>query len=115
MTKAVVILEDDPDVREELEAALRHEGFVVHSAENGREGLYLLTRLGDSPLVLVDLMMPVLSGWHVIDWLQQIGSASPIIVITAVGDVAEVPGVAGFVRKPLNLDELLPLVHAHAA
>lgn len=35
--------------------------------------------------------------------------------MTALGDVAEVPGMVGFVRKPLKLDELLPLVHAYAA
>ena len=66
-------------------------------------------------VVLLDLKMPVLDGWEVLEWLRRIGSKAPVIVLSGAGDPASMPGVTAFVRKPLNLDELLPLVRSNAA
>jgi DNA-binding response OmpR family regulator len=115
MSRPIVIVEDDPDLREELRDALEAEGFDIHVAADGREALYLLVDLGGKAVVLLDLMMPVLSGWEMLEWLRRIGSGATVIVLSAVGDAASVPGVAAYVSKPVSLGVLIPLLHMHTA
>lgn len=114
MAHPVILVEDDPDLRDELEIALRTAGFDVHCAANGRDGLYLLARIGDRPVVVLDLMLPGMSGWEALDWMQRLGRTAPVIAISAVAGATHPPGAVAFLPKPLRLDELLPLVHKHA-
>ena len=109
--KTLLVVDDDTVTREAIGAVLRREGYNVISAPNGEEALAYL-RSGRHPdLILLDMLMPVLDGWH---FLQEIRAESappiPIIVVTATilsREWAEDHGCRGFVRKPIESDRLL--------
>ncbi len=111
-TKYVLILEDDPSIREAVAEVLALEGFHVAAAAHGREGLRLLAdRQPD--VILLDLQMPVMDGWAFARELQSRGLMIPTIVMTAAyrgAAWARETGAAAFVAKPFDLDELVALV-----
>ena len=120
-TKAVLIVEDDQDIRESLAEILQEEGYEVLLAENGQVALDLLleARTRDVPCcILLDLMMPIMGG---VEFLLTIQSRHreelakiPVIIATAKGSAnptrAELPAHAGFVRKPIDLDALFEAI-----
>jgi CheY-like chemotaxis protein len=94
----VLVVEDNDDVREVLGCLLRAHGFQVREAANGREALDLLTSEIQEPcLVLLDLMMPVMSGWQLLAELDETSchTSSEVIIISAVADRAAHPEEAG--------------------
>ena len=111
----VLIAEDDPSIRRMLALSLEREGYRTADACDGREALEAM-RAGEADLVLLDLMMPKVTGWEV---LAQRAAAPelrkiPVIVITAErGDgVAKVPtdGTCTLLPKPFELETLRALV-----
>jgi CheY-like chemotaxis protein len=80
-------------------------------AANGEEALRLLAAGPAPDLILLDMLMPVLDGWHFLERLRQEATRPPVVVTTAAGvlsrEWAEAHGCAGFVRKPVETDELL--------
>jgi two-component system response regulator CpxR len=112
----VLVVDDDVEIRETLTSLLQHEGYSVLRAENGVQALDQLRRLHPD-VVLLDLMMPVMSGWEVIEELQDTGEMGrvPIVVVSAMG----APGACACLRKPVDLEELLEVVErccaSHAA
>jgi two-component system alkaline phosphatase synthesis response regulator PhoP len=109
-------VDDEPAIVRGLEDNLRFEGYQTVSATNGEDGLALA--LSDAPdLVLLDIMMPKMSGWDVCRQLRGRGVDVPVIMLTARG--AEVDRVLGlelgaddYVTKPFSLRELLARVRA---
>src|SRR5262245_36830107 len=72
---SVLVVEDDDGIRESIVEILRDEGYLVHEASNGREALEQL-KDGQRPcVVLLDLMMPVMSGWQFLQEIQDTGMA----------------------------------------
>ena len=115
MEKRVLLVEDDLDLRDSVQDILESEGYEVIAAANGRQALdYLRSskERGDGPSVLVlDLMMPIVSGWQVLEAIQEDPDLElPVIVVSASGS-ARPDGVAAYLRKPFDLDELLGAVH----
>jgi len=112
----ILIADDEPEIVRGLEDNLRFEGYQTVSATNGQDALALA--LSDAPdLVLLDIMMPRLSGWDVCRELRRRGVDVPVIMLTARG--AEVDRVLGlelgaddYVTKPFSLRELLARVRA---
>jgi two-component system alkaline phosphatase synthesis response regulator PhoP len=112
----ILIVEDEPEMVRGLEDNLRFEGYQTLAATNGKEGLALALR--EAPdLVVLDIMMPELSGWDVLRALRQRGMDVPVILLTARGE--EVDRVLGlelgaddYVTKPFSLRELLARVRA---
>jgi CheY-like chemotaxis protein len=111
----LLVIEDDHDVLLSLEDALEAEGYRVITASNGREALAYL-RAGLRPdLILLDLMMPEVSGWafRAVQRADPVLAAIPVVVISGQGlsahDVAEL-GVAGYLPKPVDLEVLLHTV-----
>lgn len=106
-SRTVLVVDDDAEIRETLMALLEQEGYVVVGAANGEEALAALRRVHPS-LMLLDLMMPVMSGWEVLEELQETGelAETPIIVVSAMC----APGARACLRKPVDLDELLQAV-----
>lgn len=112
----ILIVDDEPEMVRGLEDNLRFEGYQTLAAANGRDGLQLaLTETPD--LILLDVMMPELSGWDVLRTLRQKGLDIPVIMLTARGE--EVDRVLGlelggddYVTKPFSLRELLARVRA---
>ncbi len=112
--KAILIVEDDRDIRESLQQILELEGYEVLTAANGREGLDVL-RGGKQPsMILLDLMMPVMNGWEFLEEQRkdQAISAIPVLVASAFGDRAKSLGTAAFIKKPIELDTLLSTVNS---
>ena len=118
-SKVVLVVEDDPDIREVLEEMLDAGGHRVLTASNGREALAVLDRVSTPCLVLLDLMMPVMSGFAFLEELTRRPDKERVNVIlisanAQVEQVARGNGVVGFVRKPFDLDDVLALVDDHA-
>jgi two-component system alkaline phosphatase synthesis response regulator PhoP len=112
----ILIVDDEPEMVRGLEDNLRFEGYQTLSAQNGKDGLALALR--EAPdLILLDVMMPQLSGWDLLRALRQKGLDVPVIMLTARGE--EVDRVLGlelgaddYVTKPFSLRELLARVRA---
>jgi CheY-like chemotaxis protein len=112
----VLVVDDDPDIREAVADVLSDEGYPIEMASNGREALDVLRAGKSKPhLILLDLMMPELDGWGFMAELEKLPELSsiPVIVFSAHGVNAETVAtlkVCGFLRKPLRLQDLLDLV-----
>jgi len=112
---SLLVVDDDHDILLSLQDVLEMEGYRVATATSGREALEAL-RGGLRPdLILLDLMMPDVSGWAFRAWQRsQAEFASiPVVIVSGQGlSAAEVArlGVAGYLPKPLDLDELLATV-----
>jgi CheY-like chemotaxis protein len=114
--KRILLVDDDPDIRDGIAEALEDEGFLVRLASNGREALDLLSHEKPLPdLILLDMMMPVMDGWAFREEQQKAAdlAAIPVVVFSAYdlpGDAASRLGVAGMLRKPVRLEQLLETV-----
>lgn len=118
--KAILIIEDDRDIRQSLGAILEEEGYPVVEAENGAVGLRELRDGHEVSLVLLDLMMPVMDGWAFCrEWEADAALAAiPVIIVSADGTTdrkAATCGANGYLRKPVQLDALLELAEKYAA
>lgn len=115
----VLVVDDDPDIRETLREVLDLEGVTVTTAADGRDAMEAL-RAGLGPsLIVLDLMMPIMSGWDVLAALRADRALAeiPVAVISAGGRTPP-PGATYFLKKPIDLDDLLDLVqgpHPHPA
>jgi CheY-like chemotaxis protein len=116
----VLVVDDDADIRETLCDLLADEGYRVAQAENGRDALALLAR-ADQPrpdLILLDLMMPVMSGLQFHEALiEQPALASiPVVFLSADSRAREKlpPGVE-YLGKPMELHTMLSLLRRHLA
>ena len=112
----ILIIEDDRAILQALEANLKAEGYQVESATDGVSGLER-ARDPSQDLVLLDLMLPRLSGEQICQTLRQEGVTTPILFLTAKGE--EEQRVAGFelgaddyVSKPFSMRELLGRIQA---
>lgn len=112
--KNILLVEDDEGIRETMAALLEDEGFVVLQAANGIEGLTKL-RSSDLCLVLLDLWMPIMNGWQLLEELRADPALAqlPVVVISAAGEQPPPPGTAAYLRKPIRLDVLLAAVEQH--
>jgi CheY-like chemotaxis protein len=121
MSKHVLVVEDDVDIRDALVGILRDEGYVAASAANGVEALDHLRSTAPRPsLILLDLMMPVMNGWQfrTAQKSDETLNEIPVVVISADASVkqkAESIGAHGFLKKPIELDALLDLVAKYCA
>jgi two-component system response regulator MprA len=114
----VLVVDDEPAVREALERALRLAGYEVELAVDGEEAL---VRLGLEPgaadLVVLDVLMPKLDGLEVCRRLRRLGNGVPILMLTARDDVDDRvagldAGADDYVVKPFALEELFARVRA---
>ncbi len=109
----ILVVDDDPRVREAIRWALEDEGFAVQTAGDGREALVEAAQHPPA-LVVLDLTLPVLRGDEVARTLRtEHGPSLPILVITADGEAhtkAEQAGAYAYLRKPFEVVELLAAV-----
>lgn len=114
--KTVMVVEDDPEIRESIEDVLVGEGYRVITAENGKVGLERLrAHENEKPcVILVDLMMPVMSGDEFVTRLRKEseGGDVPVVIVSALPeDASELGDLAqAYVKKPIALDDLLDAV-----
>jgi len=112
-----MVVEDDAETRELIAEVLRDDGYSVQTAANGAEALATLRTCSLSPtLILLDLMMPVMSGWQFLDEraTDQRLLRIPVLVLSAdpTRQLASSRGVVAVVGKPFDLPRLLKLVRA---
>lgn len=110
-TSTILLVEDEVDSREALRDLLELEGYRVRTATNGREALDAMSALGDDLcMVLLDLFMPVMDGWQVIDELRATGKldSTQIVIITSAAYRAPA-GIPVF-EKPLDMDKVMNAV-----
>ena len=114
--RKVLIVEDDAAIREALEEAITADGHAAVVARDGGEAVRLIAE-GAYDLVLLDIMLPVLSGYDVCRRIREKSRTVPIIMLTAKGE--EIDKVLGlelgaddYVTKPFGLREILARVHA---
>lgn len=109
----ILIVEDDEPTQNLLRAVLRRYGYSTEIASNGREAIEKLQAAHYSAVIL-DIMMPVVGGREVIDFLNTMTDPIPVVVCSAAGPAA----LAGFqdgvvkaiVRKPFEIEEFITAV-----
>jgi CheY-like chemotaxis protein len=106
----LLIVDDDRSIREALRAALEDEGFTVAVAANGAEALAKIQERRPR-LVLLDLMMPNVDGWEVLDRVRADPSLADVrvCVCSAVPDLAS-PRADFVLRKPFNVAAVMDVV-----
>lgn len=120
MTRPLLVVDDDADLREALQDVLRDAGYEVLTAANGRQALEVLARAPTRPmLVLLDMMMPVLDGAGFLRELnaQPGGRDVPVVVFSASAgarEESEALGAQSYLRKPVDVQTLLDTVEKYA-
>jgi CheY-like chemotaxis protein len=112
--KRVLVVEDHDSVRSLLKTVLAREAMVVDEARNGREAIECLER-SRYDVVMLDLMMPIVSGYRVLEYLKANPGPTPIIVSAAgeIGLSTIDPGLT-VIRKPFDTTSLRQLVRTAA-
>ncbi len=105
---SVLVVDDDEAIREAVADVLRDEGYRVTSARNGEQALSELRGAEPPDLMLLDLMMPVLSGWEVLEEMagDERLARIPVVVVSAMAG----PHSHEHLLKPIDLDRLLATV-----
>jgi CheY-like chemotaxis protein len=117
VTRNVLIVEDDADVREMIQLVLESEGYPVVTAPNGAAALDVLQARGDEVgLILLDCLMPVMDGWTFLDKRSHSPSLKrvPTVMLSAVQPTHPmIREASGFLAKPVDVDALLAVVSRH--
>jgi CheY-like chemotaxis protein len=111
--KTILVVDDDEDIRELLKDALEDAGYVVRVAENGREGLDSLQKLDHPCMVLLDLIMPVMTGNELYEAMQADPALASIPVVVSTSDPRRAPAGAELLNKPVDLRTLMRVVERH--
>jgi CheY-like chemotaxis protein len=112
----ILVVDDDPDIRDSLREVLEDEGYQVACVSNGREALDYLKSSAPRPcVILLDLMMPVMDGWQFRREQKQDPAIAdiPLVVITATGKRPVLIDAAELVMKPLDLTRLFEAIERY--
>ncbi len=113
----ILLIEDDPRIRDIVEEGLGMRGLMVTSAPDGETGTELAEKLTSIDLILLDLMLPGMSGLQALRVIRKVRPTLPVIALTALDDVgSKVSGLeAGaddYVTKPFSVEELAARIRA---
>jgi CheY-like chemotaxis protein len=117
-SKAILVVDDEPAILEMIAELLGYEGYHVVTTSQGSAAL--AQAKADPPaLILLDLMMPGMSGWQVIAALKASPQTReiPVVVLSARRDLpatAKELGIVTFLAKPFDIDELISIVSQYA-
>ena len=111
----ILIVEDDPDLREVLQSLLQHHGYTTDTAAHGREGFDRAVHQRPG-LVVLDMMMPVMNGWQFRERQLQTPAIAdvPVICVTADRETSAAGNVLGArcLPKPVDLDVVMEAVRS---
>jgi CheY-like chemotaxis protein len=111
-----MVVEDDPDIREIVQLILEEEGYEVITAANGAEAEEELEHMTEPCLMLLDMMMPVMNGWELLDHLKKRGKLDDdklrVVVISAT-PTGLPRGPVKCMRKPVRVEQLLETVRKY--
>ena len=115
MSKKILIVEDDGNIRELLRLYLEREGYEITEAANGEEGVELWRKINPD-MILLDVMMPIMDCWQVCKIIRK-ESKVPIIIMTAKGETFDKVnglemGADDYIVKPLEMREVIARVRA---
>jgi CheY-like chemotaxis protein len=112
LRETILVVEDEHDIRVCLRDALENEGYVVLSAANGISAQEVLTRIHPPDLILLDWMMPLMGGEEFMAFLRSdpVLSQVPVVVMSAFPEKAIPYGIGRFLKKPLDIENLLNVV-----
>lgn len=111
----ILVIDDEPIIIKALSRAFEKENFQVLTAQDGQKGLQSIIH-HHPDLILLDIMMPNLTGLEVLEKVKKRGITIPIILMTAYGDAntekrAKELNVAAYITKPFNnIDDIISLV-----
>ena len=110
----ILIIEDEHKTGDYLRQGLAESGFVTELAANGADGLHLALT-GDFDLLVLDVMLPGLNGWQVLERLRQVGRDMPVLFLTARDQIDDRVkglelGADDYLVKPFAFAELLARV-----
>ena len=113
----ILVVEDERPIAEFVQRGLEAEGYSVSCAYDGEEGL-ALARTGDYALIILDVLLPKLSGLEVIKTIRDGDEALPVIMLTALAETDDVVagldlGASDYLTKPFVFAELLARIRAH--
>ena len=116
MAKVILVADDDPDILSIVSMSLETQGYTVYKAANGREAVDL-ARQHHPDLVLMDMMMPVVSGYEAVTELKADPSTSGITIVglsakamaTDMERATDV-GIDGYITKPFRIAQVLSVV-----
>ena len=116
MEEKILLVEDEEKLARMVELELRYEGYQVHKSFDGRSGLERALS-GEYDLVLLDIMLPQLSGMEVLRRLRKEGGQLPVIMLTARDSVVDKvsgldSGADDYITKPFAIEELLARIRA---
>lgn len=117
MRRLILLVEDDDDIRDSLADLLRCEGYDVEQARDGAEALEVL-KFGNRPpcLLLLDLMMPKLNGWQLLEIMHKDDRllTIPVLIMSSAKDEC-LPSDTRYVRKPASFETILAAVKEQSA
>lgn len=113
--KKLLIIDDESIITRALSRALKNEPYEIQIAEDGKKGLELI-RKTKPDLIILDMMMPEMTGLQVLEKMKEEKIETPVIFMTAYGDYstekqAKDLGVSAYLTKPFeNIEDLLALI-----
>ena len=117
--KKLLIVDDEPSIREFLAGALGHRGYATSTAVDGVDGLEKAIQI-EPDLILLDVMMPKMDGWEMLSQLrkQEETCNIPVVMLTAKGETEALlksanQRVVDYFIKPVNMDELLKFIRRY--
>ena len=109
---AILVVDDEPDIRESLQELFEDAGYQVVTAADGAQALALMD--GETPcVVILDLLMPNVTGNQVYDSMRRDARLSDVPVIIATSDPSRAPRDVPVLRKPIDIRRLLDVVREH--
>ena len=112
----VLIVDDEPNIRDLLSTSLRFAGFSVHAVGNGADAVNAAEK-GAPDIILLDVMLPDMNGFSVTKKLRSMGINAPVLFLTARDETADkVTGLTvggdDYMTKPFSLDEIVARINA---
>jgi CheY-like chemotaxis protein len=121
VTHAILVADDDPDILSIVSMSLETQGYTVHKATNGREAVDL-AREHHPDLILMDMMMPVVSGYEAVGELKADAATRDIVIVGLSAKAmatdmerATDAGIDGYITKPFRIAQVLSVVESYLA
>ncbi len=119
MAKSILVADDDPDILNIVAVSLESSGYTVYKAANGREAVDL-AKTHHPDLILMDMMMPVMSGYEAIATIKADPATQdvPIVGLSAKAMATDIElasgiGVDGYITKPFRIAQVLSVIQGY--